>query len=138
MSITYRLNNQVPSLGAPVQNDSLFLSNSNALSGTAEQTTTLSSFVPALRGCKVKISIHTGGGTSPTVAAVRVQVSDGTTTERSFEYNPATAATLAANNTVVLTFEICSELQFTSLAVLTTLGGTSPTATMDVEVSGTN
>jgi hypothetical protein len=217
--------------GVPYQNDSLFLKQNTALSGTAQQTTSLTGLTPTISKGYVRVKVYDGGGTSPTLLNLIVNFTDGTTyvnvaffapvvaiapalsvtpggtqlatngsitsgaailTSTSAPFTPSqvgqaiavsgagtggavlystvlsyqssTQVTLANNAgttvttsaTITLTssygnggsntslggidflipFEI--DLSATQCSVLTTLGGTSPTATIDIEVAATS
>jgi hypothetical protein len=216
--------------GTPLQNDSLFLKQTTAISGNTQQTTSLTGLTPPISKGYVRVKVYDAGGTSPTLLNLIVNMSDGTTfvnvaffapvvaiapalsvtpggtqlatngaitsgaailTSASNPFTPsmvgqaisistagsgatilyttilsyqsAGQVTLAANagatataGTVTLTgnygnggsntslggidflipFE--TDISATQCSVLTTLGGTSPTATVDIEVSGTS
>jgi hypothetical protein len=229
MTVINRLATVSPGFGSPIVNDATQLSQNVALSGTVQQTKTLSGIFTFSRGY-VRVKIYAGGGTSPTLLNLQAIVSDGTTfvdiggftpvvasapalsvtpagtqlatngsitsgaailTSASAPFTPAmvglpislsnagaagvvlyttilsyqsaTQVTLAANAgattttaTVVLTsaygnggtlgtsvggidflFEFIVDLSCTQVSILTTLGGTTPTALMDVEIVGT-
>lgn len=138
MAFTNRLLLIVPGFGTPIQNDTLFLKTAVSLTTTGEQTNSLTGLTPAIKSGWIRIKVYTGGGTSPTLTSVRISVTDGTTTEWIAEVSPATAYTLAANNQITLSFPFLSELAVTQVNVLTTLGGTTPTASLDIEVGASN
>jgi len=109
-----------------------------ALSGTGEGTTTIpssGSLSPTCRTAILNIKIFTGTGTSPTVSRVHVNATDGTTTEEVYEYKPGTAFALTSAQVVHLQVRILLDINATSVSVLTTLGGTGPGATLDVELA---
>lgn len=229
MTFINRLTAIMPSFGTPVQNDSLFLKQTNALSGTSQQTVSLTGLTPTISKGYVRVKIYAAGGTSPTLLGLLIVLSDGTTfvnvyttipviasapafsltpggtqlatngaitsgaavlTSASNPFTPsmvgsaiavttagsgatilyttilsyqsAGQVTLAANagatataGTVTLTgpygnggtntalggvdivvpFEV--DISVSQCSVLTTMGGTTPTATQDVEISGT-
>lgn len=157
MAFVNRLLLIVPSFGQPIQNDTLFLKQATALSTTSAQATTLAGLAPALRDGWVRCKIYGAGGTSPTVVKLQVVVTDGTTFVVIGDYNPATATTLSTTAAagspytnggslgppvvaggVDMIFPFLTDLAINQVSVLTTLGGTSPTASLDVEVAATN
>lgn len=75
MTFINRLLSMVNGPGIPVQNDTLFLSQNQGL--TTSQTTSLTSLSPTISKGLVRVKVY-GGGTSPTLASVKVSVSDGT------------------------------------------------------------
>lgn len=111
----------------PVLNQTL------ALSGTERQTNTLVPTLPSRSGI-VNVKISAGTGTSPTVVALDITATDGTTTEQVDAYNPAVAYALGANAVLHKTFRYLVDLNATTITVGTTLGGTSPGATLDLEL----
>lgn len=79
MTFINRLNAVVPSMGTPIQNDTLLLKQGTALSGNTQQTTSLSSISPTLSKGFVRVKLYGAGGTSPTLTSLVVNVTDGTT-----------------------------------------------------------
>lgn len=126
-----------PGMGSslpPVLNQTL------ALSGTTRQTNTLTPTLPSRSGI-VNVKISAGIGTSPTVVALDITATDGTATEQVDAYNPAVAYALGANAVFHKTFRYLVDLNAasagpgaTTITVGTTLGGTSPGATLDLEL----
>jgi len=105
-----------------------------ALSGTVQQTSTVTFAQPqATSSCGwVRVKVTNGGGTTPTCAAI-IQLTDGTGTVIIGQF-PALTIPLVATSGVDFIFEYNIDLNATSVSVLTTLGGTGPTATLDWEV----
>jgi hypothetical protein len=109
-----------------------------ALSGTVQQTNSVTSILPTISRLKVRFKISAGGGTSPTLTDVVIQVTDGTSTVVVFKYHPSTADTLSSTAwTEITTPVMVFDLAANEVDILTTLGGTSPTATLDWEVFAT-
>lgn len=123
-----------------------------ALSGTGQQTNTLptsGSISPTCCRGYLRTKIYGGGGTSPTVVDITFTAGDGTNTVQLDNFHPGTAVTISATSYVDFLADIL--LDYTAAAAgaagcllnygatvfncLTTLGGTSPTATMDWEVA---
>jgi hypothetical protein len=121
-----------PSLPNQLLNVSLSTSSAqnNALSITAP--------VAGLTRGKYRIRIYSFGGTNPTVIA-RAYLYDGTNAVDVLLPESAFAPTLTTSPGpcgIDLEREFITEITATSLCVVTTLGGTSPTAQMDVECYG--
>lgn len=119
--------------------------NNIALSGTGVQTNTFPStgvLVVNTRSGIVNVKIRNGAGTSPTVVMVAITCYDGTTTELVDAVAPSTAYALGANAVFHKTFRYLNDLTgaaaggpgASTVNVLTTLGGTSPSAVMDMEL----
>ena len=122
-----------PGLGVGAQVQQVLataLSTTGAVANTIPATGTLAQ---TFRSGKIRIKISNGAGTSPTLVALQVSVTDGTTTELLFEFSPAVATPLSATSYVDLSFDFITDLNANKVTVTTTLGGTSPTATMDME-----
>ena len=137
MTFTNRLGIIVPSMGSPLQNDTLYLKSGTALSGTVAQTTTMGSLSPTLRAGNIRIKFLGGGGTTPALVSVNITVTDGTTTYNIATINPPAAISLSATSGVDWLVEFLVDINVSSLSVVTTLSGTNPTTTMDIEVAGT-
>jgi hypothetical protein len=127
-----------------------------ALSGTAQQTKTIPASgtltgIPGTTCGKINIKIYAGSGTSPTLTDILVQASDGTNLVPVFEYHPNVALALTTTQWFNRFFEYILDTASTTAAaggangqllpggatsfnVLTTLGGTSPGAKMDLEI----
>jgi hypothetical protein len=101
----------------------------------------------------VRVKIYGGGGTTPALVLMQVVVSDGTTFVLIGQVNPTTAIALgtvavtggAYGNAGVLgtsvggvdfLYPFIVDISCSQFSVITTLSGTSPTASMDVEMSG--
>ena len=137
MAITNSVVFITPGFGAPVLRTNLAV----ALSGSSPAATTIpstGSFTLTARMGWIHIKISGGGGTSPTVVSLNCTATDGTTTEQFAVYNPAAAFSLAANSDLNLIFPFCLDINANTFTVNTTLGGTSPTATLDLEVAYAN
>jgi hypothetical protein len=141
----------LPGFGAPIQNDTLFQSVGNSLSTTGQQTVSLTGLSPTISKGYVRVKIYGGGGTSPLVASGYVILSDGTTFVQIHNVNGQVLSTTAATgspytnggaNTTpggidsVIPFVV--DINVSQVSVLTTMTGTSPTAKMDLEISGTS
>lgn len=109
-----------------------------ALSGTAAQNTPLTLPGQGLSRGKCRIRIYSFGGTSPTIIA-RAYLYDGTNAVDIILPEAAFGPSLTTSPGpcgIDLLREFCLEITATSLCVVTTLGGTSPTAQMDLEGYG--
>jgi hypothetical protein len=125
-----------PGFGTPISNDALFLLAGTAISGASQQTTSLAGLTPAIRTGYIRVRVYNGGGANTTVAVI-VQVTDGTGTMIVFSA-PATAVPNVATSGVDYLIPFITELAVTQLSVLTTLAGTTTTASMDIEMSASN
>lgn len=108
-----------------------------SMSGTAQQTFTVpssGSLAPTCRTGYVRFKTTGGGGTSPTLTDILITATDGTTTVTIDNFHPNTAITLSATSTADYLKEFCIDINATSVSVLTTMGGTAPTSTGDVEI----
>ncbi len=124
-----------PGCGLPAQVQQVLataLSTTGAVANTIPTTGTLAQ---TFRSGKIRVKIFNGAGTSPTLVALIVSVTDGTTTELLYEFSPAVAFALSTTSYVDLSFDFITDLNANKITVTTTLGGTSPTATMDMEAS---
>lgn len=137
MAFTNRLFLVVPSFGTPIQNDPLFLKQGTVVAA-GPVTTSLAGLTPALKQGFIRIKVSAGTGTTPTLVRCEVTLTDGTTTEAVFDYNPNVAPSILSPNQVTLTNPFLSELGVTQVNVITTLGGTGPGGTLDIEVSAGN
>jgi len=140
MTFTNRLEQIMPGWGQPVTLDTSFLAANTALSGTGQASTTLpssGSWSPTISKGRGRIKIYSGTGTSPTLTDILVTGSDGTNTVELFVFHPNTAVTLSSTSLLDLLFNFMTDLNLTSITIKTTLGGTSPGATMDAQISGT-
>lgn len=145
MTFVRRLNSIFPTFGSPILNDTLFLEANVALSGTGQQSTAIpassGAFAPAISTGKIRYKIYGGGGTSPTLTDVVITATDGTNTVTlgSGVLHPSSAIAIGTGTTGMIDTEIdfILDISATSFTIKTTLGGTSPTASMDVEVCAT-
>lgn len=155
MAFVNRLTAILNGFGTGLQNDTLYRSQGISLSTTAIQTNTLSGFSPTLSKGYIRVKIYGAGGTAPTLLALNVNVSDGTTFVMVYGNSPVVATAIVMSTTVaagspytnggsntnpggeeyLIPFEV--DINCTQLSILTTLGGTTPTAKMDVEINGT-
>lgn len=122
-----------------------------ALSGTAQQTTRVpasGSITPQVNRGYIRAKVYNGGGTSPTLSDITFQAADGTNTVFIDNVHPAAAVALSTTSWVDVLIDFIVDTFGTSggaagnlispgatfFNVLTTMGGTSPTASMDVEI----
>ena len=109
--------------------------------------------IPIYRG-KVRVKIYNGAGTSPTLTKLQISITDGTNTVIVEDRNFGTAVTLSSTNFYDGVFNflidystagggatgtlLAPTVSTTAIVVnvTPTLGGTSPAATMDIEVYG--
>lgn len=125
MSIVNSAVAQYPGFGSPTVVKS---SVNNALSGTVQQTTTISNLSPTTTRGMVRAKVYSLGGTTPAVSGLSIQVSDGTTP---YIIESKAAGATSTNMDILTNFQV--DINVTSVSVLTTLTGTSPTATLDIE-----
>ena len=92
MSLLNRLFAIVPGFGNPFVNDTLFLSNNNAL--TTSNTITLTSLSPTVSKGYIRTKIY-GGNLSATMTLLSVAVGDGTQYAQVYYNSPSTAITLS-------------------------------------------
>jgi hypothetical protein len=135
-AFTNRLVTILPGFGTCQQNDTNQLLNNTSLSGTAQQTTSLTGITPTISRGYFRMRVSTGGGTSPTLTDVIVQVTDGTTTTTVYVFHPNTALALSANIQFDVTIPLLVDINVSQVNVLTTMGGTSPTSKLDMEIAG--
>jgi len=125
-----------------------------ALSGTVQATSPIpaTGVILGTTAGKIRVKIYNGGGTSPTLVDLLVTASDGTNTvligQSLFHPSAAWALTTTAWFEVVIDYLLDTAASgsgggaagqllpggATSFSVKTTLGGTSPTASMDLEI----
>lgn len=140
MTFTNRLAKIFPGFGQPMANDTQFLNQNVALSGTGQQSNTIpstGSFAPTISTGKVRVKVYAGIGTSPTLVDLLITGSDGTNTVEIAQVHPNSAVVLSSTSLFDEVFDFETDLNLTSITIKTTLGGTSPGATMDAEVAGT-
>lgn len=158
MAFNNKLDTTFPGIGVSTRSSAnvalaIALSTTGAVSNTIPSTGTLIPAYGLVAGC-VRVRIYGGAGTSPTVVAVAIKLSDGTNTVTVGEFAPTVAATLTTTTWIdwicdfIVDFGATSggatgmmitnstQTGATTLIVVTTLGGTTPTASMDVEVYG--
>lgn len=116
--------------------------------------------VPTVTIGRVRIKVYNGAGTTPTLTKVQVKGYDGTNTVVLCDWNFSTAVTLSTTSWADLMADFIADTATGSvsggavgqlisgssatsgnggiqcLEIVPTLGGTSPAATMDVEVFG--
>jgi hypothetical protein len=151
--INKRLDSVVAGITTGIRQDSLYVSPGLSLSTTGIQTNTLppsGAFPIAYSTGWVRVKIYNGGGTGPTVAAVKILVGDGTNSVLVDYFNPSLAHGLTATawyDRVVYflcdvastgagggaTGQLIALNGVNVITVQTTLAGTSPTASMDME-----
>ncbi len=139
MALTTNPWSELPSKGTP--NIALY-NYGTALTGTTAQNTTLvigtsnsmGGYSQAGAGYfkigYLYLRVYNPAGTSPTVI-VSCSLTDGTTTE--VFYLPSTAFALVSPSAILrLSIPFSTDLLATTITVTTTLGGTSPTASLDI------
>ena len=110
--------------------------------------------VPTITVGRVRVKIYNGAGTSPTLTKLQISITDGTNTVIVEDRNFGTAVTLSSTNFYDGVFNflidystagggatgtlLAPTVSTTAMVVnvTPTLGGTSPAATMDIEVYG--
>jgi len=112
--------------------------------------------IPVYRG-KIRVKVYNGAGTTPTLTKLQIAITDGTNTVIVGDWNFSTAVTLSSTNYADVNCNFCVDALSTAggavgallayggssapamvVNVTPTLGGTSPAATMDIEVYGEN
>lgn len=99
----------------------------NALTATATKTITLAQNIS--RGL---VHIRQSAANAACTLQLQVTATDGTNTETIFNDSAARPAGVLSN--VLIPF--LSDLSYNSISVVATIGGTSPTTTLDIEVAG--
>jgi hypothetical protein len=137
----------VPSQGTPLQNDSLFLKQAFALTGTTQQVNAISwsGSAPTISKGKIRLKFiaPTTSGVNPSITSAYMVLDDGTNyvqvgnvSSAVFTAQVTTGAASIPNQVDrVVEFEV--DINATELSIATTLAGTSPVVLMDVEISGT-
>lgn len=158
MAVNIRVDRVVTGITSGLRQDSIYQNLGIALSGTSVQTNTLpgtGTFPIGYSYGQFRIKIYNGAGTSPTLASLKVLVGDGTNTILVYALNPATAHNLTSTSWFDETVQLLADVALTgsgggatgqliaptssvvgginTITVQTILGGTSPTATMDLE-----
>lgn len=157
MSFNVRLDRTFPGMGQPLRNDAVFLQTGLALSGTVQQSFPIpltGVLAPTTTMGRIRLKIYNGGGTTPALTDVLVTGSDGTNTVVIGQavLHPNVAITLLASGNQWLEFifdylfdvgspgggasgQLSSAIGgANSFSVKTTLSGTAPTASMDMEI----
>jgi hypothetical protein len=153
MALTIRLDRTFPGMGSPMRNDAIFLQTGLAMSGTAQQSFPIpASGVLSFQTTtgKIRMKVYNGGGTTPALTDILVTASDGTNSVviGNSLLHPTVAVTLiaASNQFFEFFFEYLLDSGAgggasgtlaggaTSFSVKTTMSGTSPTASMDLEI----
>jgi hypothetical protein len=108
-----------------------------ALSTTSPVTTAVtlanSGFTQGYSNGIIRVKIYNGGGTSPTFT-VGVTVSDGTNTVTVFPTTTAIAIGATAAGGCDLYIDVNVDIAISVVNIITTGGGTTPTASMDYEI----
>lgn len=155
MAFNRRLDSTFPGFGVGVRNDASYQQIAVALSGTAQQTVPLpatGTFSTPFTAGKLRLKIYGGGGTTPAISDIVVSFTDGTNTVYPPQgvYHPTAAKTLSATLWLEWYFEFLFDVASTGgsgtvggmLAsvgganagtILTTMTGTSPTASLDID-----
>lgn len=157
MSLNRRLDQRYPGLGVSVRADTVYLQTGLSLSGNSQQSFPLpssGSFAVTTTSGAIRIKIYNGGGTSPVLTDILVNAGDGTNVIIIGQslVHPTVAIPLNLGNWFEFEFEYFLDVATTGAGgsasgqlsatvgganifnVKTTLGGTSPTASMDVEI----
>lgn len=103
-----------------------------ALSGGTAQTTAVTVGTQGYTNGRVRVKIYNGGGAN-TTAAVVISVTDGTNTWIVGALAAQTIANAAAGGLDFVT-DVNVDLQIATVNIITTLGGTTTTASMDYEI----
>lgn len=143
----------VAGINVGIRQDPLYQNLGVALSTTGEQTNTIpgsGTFPIAYSTGWVRVKIFNGGGTNPTLTSLKILVGDGTNLVLMYALNPATAHNLTATSWFDECIDFLCDVAATgagggatgqliaanginAITIKTTLGGTTPTATMDAE-----
>lgn len=153
MSFVNRVPTIVPGFGSPLQNDTLFLTQNVSLTA-GPVNTSLAGLTPTISRGYVRVKIYGAGGTTPAVSLMDVVIADGTTFVVLLHYSPAAAltmSTVAASGSPYTNGGSASpavpggmewlipfliDINASQVTVNITMTGTSPTAKLDLEVSG--
>lgn len=123
-----------------------------SMNGAGPTTTTVpssGSFSPVVNRGYVRVKVYNGGGTSPTLTDITLQAGDGTNTVTLDNFHPGVAVTLSSTSFADVLFDILLDSLATGggstgtlsgggatiFKILTTFGGTAPSALMDIEVA---
>lgn len=157
MPFNRRLDSTFPGFGQGFRQDSLLVQTGLALSGTVQQSFPIpasGTLALTFTAGKLRIKIYNGGGTTPALTDIVVTAGDGT--------NNITIGELLLHPTVAITLSATSWLEFedeflldvatsgagggasgqlsavvggaNQMSIKTTLSGTAPTASMDLEL----
>ena len=152
-SFNVRVDRLFPGMGQGFRNDSIYLQSGIALSGTGQQTKTIpaTGVILGTTAGRIRIKIYNGGGTTPALTDLVVNATDGTNTVQVYSLHPTVAITLSTTSWFDRNFEYLLDMATltagaggatgqllpggaTSFNVLTTMSGTTPTASMDLEI----
>ena len=103
-----------------------------ALSGATAQTTPVTMGGQGYTNGMIRVKVYNGGGANTTVA-LTISATDGTNTYI-IATVPATAVANAANSGLDMLFEVNVDILIATVNLISTLAGTTTTATMDYEV----
>ena len=123
-----------------------------SMNGAGPTTTTVPStgaFSPVVNRGYVRVKVYNGGGTSPTLTDITLQAGDGTNTVTLDNFHPGVAVTLSTTSFADVLFDFLLDSLTTGggatgtlsgggatiFKILTTFGGTAPSALMDIEVA---
>jgi hypothetical protein len=134
MAITNSLQTVYPGMGQPT---CYGVQTSVALSGSSQQTTSFTTtntpqLAQGLPRGMVRVKVYNGGG-SNTTSTITVTVYDGTNTY-AIGNLPAYTIANGSNSGHDYLFEYCVDISVIQVNILSTLGGTTTTATMDIEL----
>src|SRR5690242_643118 len=103
---------------------------------------------PVVNRGYVRVKVFNGGGTSPTLTDITVQAGDGTNTVTLDNFHPGVAVTLSSTSFADVLFDVLFDALATGggstgtlssgatfFNILTTFGGTAPSALMDIELA---
>jgi hypothetical protein len=152
VSINVRLDRTFPGVGAPIRNDSLYLQTGIALSGTVQQSSPIpaSGTILGTTAGRIRFKLYNGGGTTPALTDILVTASDGTNTVPIYWLHPNAAITLSTTQWIDTWFDYLLDTAAsgsgggaagqllpggaTSFSFKSTMSGTSPTASLDLEI----
>jgi len=125
----------VPSMGTPIQNDTLFLKTGQALA-VGTNTVSLTGLTPAIRNGWIRFRAYAGAA-GATFTSIVITVTDGTTTENVWSMTAvATNNLIASPNQFCWTLPFLSELSVTQINAIAVIAVN--TATLDLEAGVTN
>jgi hypothetical protein len=107
--------------------------NAVALSTTSPVTTAVALGTQGYTNGLIRVKIYHGGGTSPTVE-LQITVTDGTNTYTVLLPTTAFAVPAGANSGIDIVVDVNVDIEIATVDIITTLGGTTPTASMDYEI----